>query len=1148
MKKILGLDLGSTSIGWAFVLEEDLQSTILGAGVRIVSLTSDEVGDFQKGKAVSINKDRTMKRGARRNIQRYKQRRDALIRTFKAIGFISPDFTLSREHNLNTHYAYAVRAQAATEEISKEELVRVLLMLNKKRGYKSSRKDVVTEEGNEEHELSFDEMEIAKKLYVENLTPGQYALGILQKGGEMPSFYASDLFNEIKRIVQFQQSVNAQLPANMLDEIQKKSRNATYYYFDKVLNISIAENKGNKEEKKIQSLVWRTEALTQKVDARVLAYVIGEINDQISKASSYLGKISDNSKELLVNKLTVGQFQYKALLENPNNSQKNVIFKRSDYLNEFEKIWETQKNYHPELTDELKRKIRDITIFYQRKLKSQKHLVSLCELERLNKVAPKSSPVFQCFRMWQNVNNLKAKKYLLIDDAEREGIIEILSCNGTLTDKELLKYLGLNPTEHELNFDKINGDRTRTSIINALVKEWEKLGNSRKKLGTPLLQKDVVKVLLDLGLPADLLDLNFNLGNNEFDKQKYYQLWHLLYSLEDDNYVKKALINKFGFTETIAHAFLKIKFETNYSSLSVKAMRKIIPQLMKGIEYSEARDLVYETKIATTEVNTTKEKLELVKKNSLRNPVVEKVLNQTINLVNAIIASNKYGRPDEIRIELARELKASNAERSKTTKDIKDATKRNVEIRKTLLSDFNMSRVTKNDIIRYKCWEETGKISIYTGKPIKASDLFNGDKYDIDHIIPQSRLFDDSFSNKTLCERDLNIEKSNQTAYSFLKQKLSAAEFEQFIARVSDLAKAGKINKPKFRNLNTSNENIPENFINRQLNETQYIAKKAKDMLKEICSNVWSTSGSITARLRDDWGLNDIMKELNFEKYKSVGLTYEEFAKNGERILRIKDWSKRNDHRHHAMDAITIALTRQSHVQYLNNLNANFYGKVQDNIESKITERINGKTIIKKPIINIREEFIRVIESILISHKTKNKVVTKNKNKIKAKNGSTIIQDTLTPRGQLHKDTFYGTAQIYEATYTTINAKMDARVVAKVACKRERDALTARLEQFGGDPKKAFSGKNSPANNPIFLDENKKYPLSEKVKIVEIVPQFTTRMNVGPELNEKRIEKVIDVEVRRKLMERFVMYDRVPEKAFSNLDNDPIYLDRAKKL
>jgi len=172
MKKILGLDLGTNSIGWALVNEaetENEKSSIIKLGVRVNPLTVDEQQNFEKGKSITTNADRTLKRCMRRNLQRYKLRRENLIEILKEKEFITNETILSENGNRTTFETYRLRAKAATEEITLEQFARVLLMINKKRGYKSSRKAKNTEEG-----VLIDGMEIAKKLYNENLTPGQY--------------------------------------------------------------------------------------------------------------------------------------------------------------------------------------------------------------------------------------------------------------------------------------------------------------------------------------------------------------------------------------------------------------------------------------------------------------------------------------------------------------------------------------------------------------------------------------------------------------------------------------------------------------------------------------------------------------------------------------------------------------------------------------------------------------------------------------------------------------------------------------------------------------------------------------------------------------------------------------------------------------
>lgn len=1157
MKKILGLDLGSTSVGWGFIHEDDENSKIIGAGVRVVPISTDEANDFQKGNAISINKNRTIARGARRGLQRFKLRRNALLRIFKSIGFIDKNFKYAEIGKDSTHQSYAIRAKAAEMQVSPDDLVRVFLMINKKRGYKSGRKGQDgTTDGIEQMGQAIDGMQVATELAENNMTPGSYAFQLLSQNSKakLPDFYSSDLEQEISIIIQNQLPYHADLPKDLENLIKNKSKNATYNYFTKELNIPYAEIKGTREEKKNQAFAWRDQATRQPIGISELAFIIGEIKDAISKSSGYLGEISNRSKELVFNKQTVGQYLYAKLLANPHASQRNMVFMRSDYMHEFDQIWKVQKVFYPHLTEEIRREVRDLTIFFQRKLKSQKHLVSYCEFEPRLKVAPKSSPVFQQFRIWQNINNLSVvDNSFEIDEDVREGIYDILSNNGTLKDTELLKAIGANPKKDKLNFKEIQGDATRSSFVKVFKSIWEDLGYDASQLNSPIRNKDVEIILSDLGLNKNLLEINWTLAGNNFDKQPYFQLWHLIYTVEDDQVLVKNLMQKFQMPENFAKSFLNIRLVPNYGSLSVKAMRKILPHLKDGLEYSAATicaSYASHSKYSITkEENEARElikRIELVKKNSLRNPVVEKILNQTIHVVNAIMESDKFGKPDEIRIELARELRANNEQRKRITANIAKSTKENEEIRQKLKSEFSLMRVTKNDIIRYRLWQESDCISIYSGNPIPASDLFTN-KYDIDHIIPQSRLFDDSFSNKVLCERKLNIDKSNHTAYSYFKQVYSESDFNQYESRVKELLKSNKISKTKSDKLLLKNENIPEDFIARQLNETQYIAKKAKELLWPAVRNVFTTTGSITDRLREDWGLLEVMKELNFEKYQKAGLTYEDIGKGGERLIKIKEWSKRDDHRHHAMDAITIAFTKQAYIQYLNNLNARTdRDGIVFGLENKYLKRNElGKLVFKAPMESIRDEFKKALENILVSYKAKNKVVTKNKNKIK---GVKEPQNTLTPRGQLHKETVYGKIKQLETELVSVSAKMTAEIIAKVANKQEREALMQRLISNNNDPKKAFSGKNSLENNPIYLDPQKRKLLPKSVKVLKPEVVYTKRMAIGPDLDVKKIEKIIDPGVRSKLLSRLAEFQNDPKKAFVNLEENPIYLDKAGKI
>ena len=367
---------------------------------------------------------------------------------------------------------------------------------------------------------------------------------------------------------------------------------------------------------------------------------------------------------------------------------------------------------------------------------------------------------------------------------------------------------------------------------------------------------------------------------------------------------------------------------------------------------------------------------------------------------------------------MARELKNSAEKRKQITEGINKAKGQHEQIAKLLQNEFGIKNPTRNDIIRYKLYEElkdNGYKDLYTNTYIPREKLYSKE-IDIEHIIPQSRLFDDSFSNKTVVYRDENLKKGNRTAYDYILEDYGEGKLDEFVVRIEKLfqlgqkSKEGGLSKAKYRKLLKSESEIEDGLIERDLRETQYIAKKAKEMLFTITRRVVTTTGQVTDKLREDWGLINVMKELNLPKYRALGLTEMEERKYGQQVEVIKDWTKRNDHRHHAMDALTVAFTKHSHIQYLNYLNArnNPTHKLHGNIiaieKKELEEHVNKngtKTrLFKEPMPNFRLEAKKHLENVIISHKSKNKVVTKNKNRI---SGKSQPQITLTPRGQLHK-------------------------------------------------------------------------------------------------------------------------------------------------
>lgn len=1223
MKKILGLDLGTNSIGWAVVNEAenaDERSSIVKLGVRVNPLTVDELTNFEKGKSITTNADRTLKRSMRRNLQRYKLRREHLIDILKAKGFISDVTILSENGNRTTFETYRLRAKAASDEISLEEFARVLLMINKKRGYKSSRKAKNTEEGQ-----LIDGMEIAQRLYDENLTPGQLSLELLKNGKKyLPDFYRSDLQAEFDKVWKAQKQFYPDLLTDDLKEnLQGKNKTQTWAICQKPFEIVGIKRKAKGNEQKIENFIWRVKALSEQMVLEELAIVLQEINGQISNASGYLGDISDRSKELYFNHQTVGQYQMAQLDKNPNYSLKNQVFYRQDYLNEFETIWETQAKYHKELTPELKKEIRDVVIFYQRPLKSQKGLISFCEFESRQieveidgkkkimtvgcRVCPKSSPLFQEFKIWQRLNDVEvsglivpnmqhdlfgfAKDYTYgkrrLQQEEKEMLFAELNYKEKLSKNEVLKLLFPKQKEVDMNFKELDGNRTQAELFKAYQTIAEQSGHDVGELSKKT-AKEIVgcisEIFATIGINTEILSFNSNLEGKEFEQQPMFRLWHLLYSFEGDNSAigNEKLIEKlrdtFGFEKEYAAVLANVVFKEagDYSSLSTKAIRKILPHLKDGNDYSVACEYAgyrhSKQSLTKEEIQNKvlKDKLELLPRNSLRNPVVEKILNQMINVVNGIVC--EYGKPDEVRIELARELKKSAKEREELSKSINETTRLHEGLVQKLQKEFGLSHVSRNDIIRYKLYNElesNGYKTLYTNTYIPREKLFSKE-FDIEHIIPQAKLFDDSFSNKTLEARQANLDKSNTTAFDFVATKYGD-EFAngEYKTRIDKLLADKVISKTKHDKLLMKETDIPSGFINRDLRDSQYIAKKAREILEELVRFVVPTTGSITDRLRDDWQLVDVMQELNWNKYDQLGMTEIIEGRDGQRIRRIKDWTKRNDHRHHAMDALTIAFTKRSFIQYLNNLNARVQKGVDDWIDLDMVEfadlskedktkavcAIEKKELYRDnhgklrfnppmPLKEFRAEAKRQLENTLISIKAKNKVVTRNINVSKKKSGANK-KVQLTPRGQLHLETIYGSSKRYETKEEKVNASFDAAKIQTVASKRYRDALKERLNEFGGDAKKAFTGKNSLDKNPIWLNAQHTQSVPEKVKTVEFEQIYTIRKEVSPDL---KLDKVVDVRIRKILEERLAEYGGDAKKAFSNLAENPIWLNKEKGI
>ena len=846
-----------------------------------------------------------------------------------------------------------------------------------------------------------------------------------------------------------------------------------------------------------------------KSDAAAIVGDEGEKKKDLN--SAYLAGIRANDEKLQAEHKTVGQYFAEQLRKSQSESPtggisyriKDQIFSRQRYIDEYDQIMAAQRVYYPDiLTDVFIRMLRDEVIFMQRPLKSCKHLVSLCEFEKQEKVmrvqqddgkggrqlverkvkfgpkvAPKSSPLFQLCRIYEAVNNIRLTRPdgspRDITPEERAKIVAHLQSSASLSFAALKKLL----KEKALIADQLTsksglkGNSTRVALASALqpYPQYHHLLNME-------LETRMMTVQLTDEETGEVTEREVAVVTDSYVRQPLYRLWHILYSIEERDAMRRALITQLGMKEEdldggLLDQLYRLDFvKPGYGNKSAKFICKLLPQLQQGLGYSEACAAVgyRHSNTPTSEEITERtllEKIPLLQRNELRQPLVEKILNQMINLVNALKA--EYG-VDEVRVELARELKMSREERERMAEGNRRREKENKAIAEKIRECGLFP--TKSRIRKYMLWEEAGEKCLYCGQILTLSQCLNGDDMEVEHIIPKSVLYDDSYGNKTCACRRCNKEKGNRTALEYIRAKGWEAEYME---RINERLKAKKISYSKYQRLRWLKEDIPSDFLERQLRLTQYISRQAMAILQQGIRRVSASEGGVTARLRSLWGYDDILHTLNLDRYDSMGET-ERVSREGETTekLRIKDWSKRKDHRHHAIDALVVASTRQGYIQRLNRVSSEsereaMSGEIEMQKVTK-TDKLSllERWLTQRPHLSVRAVSDKVAE-ILISYRPGKRVVTRGRN-IYLRHGKKCVQSgLLVPRGPLSKETVYG--QITVNGEPQIVCKYDlhslkAKDVDYVVDLALRKRLKELLAQYGGKEKEAFAGD-------VYIDE-----------------------------------------------------------------------------
>ena len=952
-KKILGLDLGTNSIGWSLIEKDKEQGRVIDIGVRIFSEGVENLGDGQN--EISKNASRREARQARRQGFRRKLRKRLLLRSlvehqmcpitleeaksFKASKALPVSEELKDWFALNP---YELRAKALSEKLSLLEIGRIFYHMGQRRGFQTNSRDA----------------------------------------GEDGTIFT-----------------------------------------------------GTPKEGKTG---------------------IEETYDQISDKTlgNYLDKIYPEENE-----------SYKAGLPRIRNRYTT----RQMYIDEFDKIWDFQTNYHDALDHDLKEVFggrqresgyqKDGVLFFQRPLRSQKHTIGNCQFEPTKSRCPISAIDFELFRAHQFVNTIQYNGNFL-DEQERSIVLNELLTKEKPKFSAIREKLKLNAEEYKFNYKDDDTCPVAYTISQLSHKKY--------------------------------------FGQSWFDMSEKDQedIWHVLFSFDDRSNLREYAAKNWGFDKDQQTNISKLNLKKDYANLSRKAIRNILPFLKLGYSYDVAvalggvknafgerwdslrendKDFILTNvpaiahsnlsggyidhlrQMLVDEFGLNESRLKKLYHHStnihmgdildklpvsadadreiqkVRNPVVIQALFELRKVVNAVI--EKHGKPDIIKVELARDLKISKDKR----REIRLEQKKLEQVNEHIVTELNYHgiRPSHNSILKYKLWIECEKTCPYSGKSISFEQLFGGSgEVQIEHIMPWSRSLDDSFMNKTLCFADINRKKGDRTPYEFFTREYGEDKWEEAKVRALSLFYDVSHHPEKYfpnryrKYKRFVAKKFDDDFISRQLNDTRYISKEASNYLKKICSDVQVAPGLSTATLRHHWGLNSI---LSGDENKT-----------------------RDDHRHHAIDALTMACTDRAHLQQLSRINR--------------YSSLNEISSVEEPWDAFRNDAEQAIKGILVSHKKNNKVITVRQVYSK-KNGRNHTNLGVSVRGQLHKETVFGKPKGREDGVYHVRKPLESVTtstqVGKIVDSRIRSLIEQRIEELGG-----YKGKNIPKDAFFTYDDS----------------------------------------------------------------------------
>lgn len=639
--------------------------------------------------------------------------------------------------------------------------------------------------------------------------------------------------------------------------------------------------------------------------------------------------------------LTLGEY----LASLTGERKRNRHISREMVVEEFERLWEAQARHHPQLlTGGLKERLRSV-LLYQRPIFWRLQTVGECWLERGEPVCPLGSWLGQQFRMLQHVNNVRlcfpGQPPRALEPEERTVVIEKLQQQEAMTFggvrtalRRLWRERGLD-LKPDISLEtggetRLLGNELEAKLAEAFGQAWEK-HPSRERLRQEL-------------YPRLFAIYNRQIGRKRIEL-------HRLDPFKDEIAPAKARFveearREFGITREQAEKLADFEPPRGWLRFSEKAIRKLLPFLEQGRGLNEtggALDQAYPGWREKTEDVFERLPSHPRRMPVLRNPSVNRALNELRKVVNNLLAV--YGKPDRIRIELLRELKKTKKERLEISSRY-GKNRRSREEAAAALRDNGIQPVTNEAIEKWLLWKESDETCPYTGRTICFDALFRRGGFQVEHIFPLSRSLDNSYLNKTLCATDVNRKKEDRTPFELLGGE--AEKWEAVQGRLEKWVKAGTFPLEKMKNFLREDYPAGQEFLEeRQKADSSYIAVEARRFLARLGVPVQVANGQVTAQLRKAWGLDSI---LNPET----------------------PWRKnRADHRHHAVDALAVALSSPAFVKRL----SDYYAR----------DKRGEKPKLAQPWENFRQDAKARTEAIVVSHRVQRKV-----------------------SGPLHAQTYYG--------------------------------------------------------------------------------------------------------------------------------------------